>query len=208
MGTRGLVGFTVDGQVKMTYNHFDSYPTGLGVDVVTFTRNALDGRDALANRVRSLRCIDGKTPPTDVDKANLRRFTDLNVATQSLDDWYCLLRGTQGDLAGILDAGYMLVDNDPVTGLPAFGFDSLFCEWAYNIDLDANAVEVYRGFRKEPPVAGLWASYPDRIWDGYNAINRVVVLPFETIAGMDDTSITNWAFGTEAGVDAWEAENA
>jgi len=208
MGTRGLFGFTVDGQAKMTYNHWDSYPTGLGVEVVTFTRNALDGRDALPNRVRSITCVDGKTPPTDVDKANLRRFTDLSVGSQSLDDWYCLLRNTQGNLTGILDSGYMLVENDEETGLPAFGFDSLFCEWAYAIDLDANAIEVYRGFRNEPPVKGLWAAYPDREDRGYYAITRIVVLPFTAFAAWSDGEILDWAEDTEADVNSKEAEHA
>lgn len=32
----------------------------------------------------------------------------------------------------------------------AFAGDSLFCEWAYVVDLDKGAFEVYRGFQTEP----------------------------------------------------------
>ena len=34
MGTRGLYGFRKNGVDKTTYNHFDSYPDGLGADVI------------------------------------------------------------------------------------------------------------------------------------------------------------------------------
>ena len=36
MGTRGLIGFIINGARQGTYNHFDSYPCGLGNDVIKF----------------------------------------------------------------------------------------------------------------------------------------------------------------------------
>lgn len=35
-----------------------------------------------------------------------------------------------------------------------FAANSLFCEWAYVVDLDNNKLEVYEGFNKEPLVEG------------------------------------------------------
>ncbi|KAK3686652.1 hypothetical protein LTR37_019583 [Vermiconidia calcicola] len=39
MGTRGLLGAIVRGQKKGSYNHFDSYPSALGLAIVAFIRS-------------------------------------------------------------------------------------------------------------------------------------------------------------------------
>jgi hypothetical protein len=53
-----------------------------------------------------------------------------------------------------------------------FLVDSLFCEWAYIINLDENVLEIYRGFNKEPSDKGRYASLkePDRVLDNGNII--------------------------------------
>ena len=38
MGTRGLYGFRKNGKDKITYNHWDSYPEGLGQNVLNFVK--------------------------------------------------------------------------------------------------------------------------------------------------------------------------
>ena len=40
MGTRGLMGVRVDGVDKLTYNHWDSYPSGLGQDILEYLQTA------------------------------------------------------------------------------------------------------------------------------------------------------------------------
>jgi hypothetical protein len=41
MGTRGTWGFVLDGEEKLTYNHFDSYPDCLGVEVLDALRERI-----------------------------------------------------------------------------------------------------------------------------------------------------------------------
>jgi hypothetical protein len=36
MGTSGLLGFVINGKLRVTYVHFDSYPGGLGVGIASF----------------------------------------------------------------------------------------------------------------------------------------------------------------------------
>lgn len=64
MGTRGFVGFVVDGVEKIAYNHSDSYPGGLGEDV----RAWLAGVDLNATRelAVALKVVQPDTEPTDV----------------------------------------------------------------------------------------------------------------------------------------------
>lgn len=39
MGTRGLLGFIIKGVKKGTYNHWDSYPTGLGLAIMRWIQS-------------------------------------------------------------------------------------------------------------------------------------------------------------------------
>lgn len=148
MGTRGFITFVIDGEEKTTYNHSDSYPDGLGVDVLSFARGDML---AAAERARSLQLIDPESLPTEEQKAALRPFANLAVGTRSMDDWYCLLRETQGNPAQILAAGYMTDARD-------FPADSLFAEYGYVVDFDAQRFEAYRGFQEQPHDKGRFAS--------------------------------------------------
>jgi hypothetical protein len=196
MGTRGLVGFKVDNKVMMQYQQFDSYPTGVGVTTLKFVRLALDGRDAFANRVRKLRVVNEDVPPTPEEQEALLKYANLGVSTQSTYEWYVLLRETQGDIGAILESGYIISDNDE-KGLPRFGYDSLFCEWAYLVDFDANCVDVYKGFQKSRPIAGLWVEHDQTDDSGYHPINKIDSIPFSLIAVLSDEDIEVWAKRTE-----------
>lgn len=189
MGTRGLLGFVVDGRELMTYNHFDSYPGGLGEQVLNFLRQLVkDGAvDQAAARARELKLVTDETPVTAADIEALKDWTDLGVGglrEGQTPEWYNLLRRTQGDPDAILSSGY-LVDNRE------FARNSLFCEWAYVIDFDDRTLEVYRGFQTKPPTAGRWAgTAPDsdvveqqtaRLGNGYYPIEQVVVFGFDAL---------------------------
>lgn len=153
MGTRGFIGFAIDGQTKVVYNHFDSYPDALGEAVrhwiyqVTETQGALNHARTLAQNLKS---VDSEVPPTPEQTQRLLKYAVPGVATQSLDDWYVLLRRTQGEPALILDAGYYEDAKD-------FPYDSLFAEWGYVVDFDTEVFEVYRGFQHEPHNLGRFA---------------------------------------------------
>jgi hypothetical protein len=158
MGTRGFIGFVIDGKEKITYNHFDSYPEGLGMEMLTWFRDILkaetpDGPIDWKAYVRNLKMVDPKSTPTEVQISELMPWSDTSVSERSLEDWYCLLRKTQGNPGAILAAGYAIDSSD-------FPSDSLMCEWGYLIDVDTETFEVYEGFQKEPHNRGRFAHRP------------------------------------------------
>jgi hypothetical protein len=170
MGTRGTWGFVIDGRELLAYNHCDSYPEGLGDDVLKVARSM--AVDEMRTAVRALKVV-GPDPqePTAEDIAALARWTNLNVGEKSTSDWYCLTREMQGDVAATMESGYFLAAN------PGWPADSLFCEWGYVIDLDAGSFEVYRGFQTEAHSVGRFAERTSDGKDGYAPIRLIATYP-------------------------------
>lgn len=142
MGTRGLYGFRKNGIDKTTYNHFDSYPDWLGEKMVKFCREtSVQEMNDIFDRIIM---VEEYSKPTKEQIAECIKYYDDSVSTQSPNDWYCLLRDAQGDLDVYKDGlKYMMEYGD-------FIKNSLFCEYAYIINLDTNCLEFWVGFQKEP----------------------------------------------------------
>ena len=140
MGTRGLFGFHFRGKYYVVYNHWDSYPSGLGYIIVKELQEAIrSGKlEEWIRLLEQLKVVDPQVPPTPEDIQTLRSFTDLGVSTQSTSDWYCLLRGCQGSLEQVLRSRYLLNATDP-DGIPCWE------EYAYVINLDTKQLEYYVG---------------------------------------------------------------
>jgi len=143
MGTRGAYGFRIDNEDKVTYNHFDSYPTDLGKNVVDFVRSTpMKELIAIANKIV---LVDGNLVPTDEEQEKYAKlYANLLVSDRSLKDWYCLIRNSQGNLGAYKEGLVHMIDSHE------FLIDSLFCEWVYIINMDTNKLEVYKGFNTDP----------------------------------------------------------
>lgn len=156
MGTRGLIGFRLDGQDKLTYNHFDSYPEGLGKAIVKWCRKIRrrkNGFEGIKQSVQDIQMVSEQGTPTKEQRVKCIELGlyDGNVSTGSEEDFYCLLRNAQGDLDAYLKAGLMTDGSN-------FIKNSLFCEYGYIINLDDMTLEIYRGFIKTPTGKGRYAS--------------------------------------------------
>lgn len=165
MGTRGAMGFVLDGQDFITYNHFDSYPDGLGCDVLEAIKKASGkiGLDEIKKNIKSLKMIeDSELKPSDEDIQNYSDYANLAVGAQGIGNkeihtWYQLLRRAQGKIYLYMDGtiSHMISSNN-------FIKDSLFCEYAYLINLDTDKFEYYVGFQKEPDIKNRYGQEDDR----------------------------------------------
>jgi hypothetical protein len=151
VGTRGACGLRKNSLDKVTYCHFDSYPKGLGKDMIGFVRNtSLADLNAAYDR---LTLVNNDDVPTGEQIAHCQTTGAgaLPEYPNLQDGWYSLLREEQGYPEKWLTGSGFMIDNHD------FLAESLFCEWAYIVNLDEKTLEFYRGFNKDPKGSGRYA---------------------------------------------------
>jgi len=180
MSTRGFVGFVADGAEKIAYNHFDSYPDGLGVEMLVWLRGS--HLPHVRQQVIDLRVVDPDSEPTGEDIKALKRYYNPNVGGRTArPTWYQLLRETQGNPAAMLNAGVI----EDASGFPG---DSLFAEYGYVVDLDADAFEAYVGFQRDKHDKGRFAGRePKPAYNGelYWPVALAASWPLDSLPGSD-----------------------
>jgi hypothetical protein len=190
MGTRGVYGFRLKGEDKVSYNQYDSYPSGLGQTVVEFIQNTDDKE--LKRIAKGVVVVSDTAPPLKrhVRECQELGIVDLGVSEQSEGDWYCLVRGAQGE-PEYLKKGLRYMYGDP-----GFLLDGLYCEWAYIINLDDMVLEVYQGFNKDPSAPGRYSfgyeNEEDRSYD-YRGVRLIEALPLDTVRSVpSELLVARW----------------
>ena len=138
MGTRNLTMVQVDGVLKVAqYGQWDGYPGGNGTVVLDFLRGlSREGEAQFADKVRACHWV------TPLERERL--------CEESFGMHPSMTRDTG---AGIL-AVIMASDGVPLFDQTGFAKDSLFCEWAYCVNLDDRTLEVYTGSNTSPVPEG------------------------------------------------------
>lgn len=171
MGSRGFVGFVVDGKEAIAYNHASSYPGGVGLDVLSWLNHA--NLDIAAKVAKDVRIVTRDTDPTDEDIERLGCYLNRYVGgTSERPTWYQLLRGTQGSVGEMIAAGVV----EDASEFPRK--DGASCEWGYLVDFDAKRFEAYRGMQEQPHVEGRFAS-AGRDEDGFYPCRLVASWPLD-----------------------------
>ena len=150
MGTRNLTIIFADDEYKVAqYGQYDGYPYGQGATALQFLHQ-------VKPNILKKRCNNVKILTEDIRKARWLEFNvditnkpyvEFKVAQKFEKKYPELSRGTG---AVILDIIYKSKQDLHLENSIDFIADSLFCEWAYLVDLDHQTFEVYKGFNKEP----------------------------------------------------------
>lgn len=166
MGTRNLTMVQVGGKIKVAqYGQWDGYPEGQGERVYEFITTAdmnhfkwqidktyftVDGSPMDIKVERAFNAFNKQYNKIlklkDYDNANEKAAANLPPKQRFL---YSLFTRDTG--ANILKLIYGAVGEKqiPLANNIDFAGDSLFCEWAYLLNLDTDTLEVYKGFNKE-----------------------------------------------------------
>ena len=134
MGTRNLTMVVLDKKTKVAqYGQWDGYPAGQGKTILEFLRSA--DMDKFRKAIEETRfATEGEITKLNENIEKTGKFPEE------------FSRDAGGKILDmILSKGVRLLVNNE-----GFAKDSLFCEWAYVVDLDENTLEVYQGFNKQP----------------------------------------------------------
>lgn len=187
MGTRHLIAVQIDGQYKVAqYGQWDGYPSGQGLDVLAFCRTM--DRKAFERKVRAAQWISAEELTRLWREAGASEdgFIAYDKAQAFSKRRPELSRDTGADILSIVmnsDDGIQLKNSI------AFAADSLFCEFAYVIDLDGGTLEVFKGFNEKPLQAGeRFASLPitDDCAKGYSQVKLMKAYRLDQLPTNDD----------------------
>jgi len=153
MGTRHLIAVQSENEYKIAqYGQWDGYPSGQGLGVLGFL-SIPENIKKLKEGLTKTRFIDEEKDKVFIENYNSAcpKWSNEpdNRSEEQINWWrnYCsrdLGCEILSNIANSDDNEILLRSNID------FAADSLFCEWAYVIDLDANKFEVYVGFNKVP----------------------------------------------------------
>lgn len=157
MGTRHLTCVIVDEEMKVAqYGQWDGYPEGQGRTIVDFLTN-LTSLPRFKNNVRLCTFItDEETEKRWKEVGSKGGMATLDQSDAFKEKWPELHRDIGAKVLELInEAPRKLNDSSD------FASDSLFCEWAYVVNLDNETLEIHEGFQQEVHFDGRFATMQD-----------------------------------------------
>ena len=157
MGTRNLTCVYIDGQYKIgQYGQWDGYPEGQGRTALQFLHKYNPNKKRnWAKFVKKLRALD--LDQKKIEEICQKTYKELGADDSGFVnmDIACAFKRKFPQVDRDMGANILqyVVDSDDglmVHNDPSFALDSLFCEWAYVVDVDKGTFEVYKGFNNTP----------------------------------------------------------
>ncbi len=104
MATNGFWGITKNGDEKMIYNHYDSYPDGLGEEVVFLIQNNLECLEEVFEKIILVKNIDN----LDKDEAQFILISPKTLVSEKIREKYFSESAKIFFENGNLEYGYMI----------------------------------------------------------------------------------------------------
>lgn len=139
MGTRNSVIVIANNEPKIAkYCQWDGYPSGRGIELLEVLHKHKDNFSGMKEKVSGVKSLT----KDEIDE----RWKSLGNDSFMTTNPHLLRDMGGGELLDLImedkvNETHLYVD---------FVGDSLFCEWAYVVDLDKNTLEVYKGFNQTP----------------------------------------------------------
>ncbi|KAF7919963.1 uncharacterized protein EAE98_009197 [Botrytis deweyae] len=141
MGTSGIIVFVLGTQRRAVYCHFDSYPEGLGRDIVRFILGLKPEQFSIMHR--RLQEIEWVKETVAAPKDLQQKYRKLGYSKPSGDEretqWYWILRGVQGG-----DALLPILNGDLKHLVEVeVDFNNPFAEYSYFLDFQKRTLETW-----------------------------------------------------------------
>jgi hypothetical protein len=154
MGTRHLVCVVKDKEYKVAqYGQWDGYPSGQGQGVVDFIKGEgnIEKLETSLSRVRYLDYKDRDKEFIDNYNKNAPPYMS-SPETRSPDQIKWFSNYQTRDLGAQILSNIAFSEDEEIllTDSIDFAKDSLFCEYAYIVNLDTQELEIYKGFNTSP----------------------------------------------------------
>lgn len=152
MGTRNLTAVFFNGEYRVAqYGQWDGYPSGQGLTILNLLSDK-SKLEKLKENLLKVRFVDDEKDKGFLDEYNNNApewSSESDNRTYEQKRWFSSYASR--DLGGKILPSIALSDDDEILLFDKISFagDSLFCEFAYVVDLDKNTFEVYEGFNKE-----------------------------------------------------------
>lgn len=144
MSTRSLMIVTLNKETKVAQQcHFDGYPECRGVEIIEFINSILKSNELEKFKSNISKC----SFYTDAEIDLLYMKYESNINSKKDQEYHVLFGDLCVDLLKLIlnsNHGLKLKNSE------SFVADSLFCEWAYIIDLDKNEFSIFKGFNTHP----------------------------------------------------------
>lgn len=136
MGTRHLIIVKSENKTKVAqYGQWDGYPTGQGKDIATFLQSKEFKLDEFKKHVDALKFITKKESDAFFNSPAIQKMKSEDFTKKYPE----FSRDTGAKLLPLIQKGNV----SKLTNHKSFLKDGLFCEYAYELDLNKKTVTVY-----------------------------------------------------------------